>query len=69
MADRTQELADPIASRQEGDIRGNPKTKDSYFIANIKLEYFLSPLGIFSGGNSLSKKPGRNKYNKKRRRR
>ncbi|MDH5475490.1 MAG: hypothetical protein OEX22_07365 [Cyclobacteriaceae bacterium] len=67
MADRTQEIpGDIIPPRQEGDIRGNPGKKDSYFIANIKVEYYLSPKGLFSGSNRS--RPVKNKYNNNRRR-
>lgn len=67
MADRTQEIQGGVLPRVEGDTRGNPDAKDNYFIANVKIEYYLSPLGIFSGGNK-SRRPGKNKYNKRRRR-
>lgn len=67
MSDRSTELEGVDNPRATGAVRGNPDTKDAYMIANFKLEYYLSPLGIFKGGNNLNKKPGRNKYNKKRR--
>lgn len=36
--------------RPPGSIRGNPETKDGYFLMNVKLEYYL-PTNFLFGGN------------------
>ncbi len=41
LSDRRGELTPPQALKKDGDIRGNPKTNDSYILYSVKLEYYL----------------------------
>ena len=66
MADKRWALPDPLSPLPVGNVRGNPEANDSYFIMNIKLEYFL-PSTVFSGVKK--RKPGRHKYKKRSKRR
>lgn len=54
MADRRPELGLDVL--QEGAKRGNPDADDAYLIMNIKIEYYLSPTGIFSGKKGFNKR-------------
>ena len=56
LADRGPEL--DYALREEGNVRGNPETNDSYFIFSIRVDYYLPP-NIFGSGN-------KSKYNHRR---
>lgn len=69
MADRRPEIG--LATVDAGFRRGNPDKKDGYFIMNVKIEYFLSPLGLFSnykkGFNKRKRSKNKNTYRRKRR--
>lgn len=66
LADRSPEIG--LETRVAGRIRGNPERNDAYFIMNVKVEYFLPP--TFNPFKSSGpKRPGKNKYNKRRKRR
>lgn len=62
LSDRGVELG--YGKLPEGYIRGNPKTMDSYFLANIKLEYYLPVDFIF--GNKLANSRSRKAYQYRR---
>ena len=64
LADRRPELGLPVMA--EGSKRGNPDKKDAYFIANIKIEYYI-PSGILPFGQNKYRKPGKPKKRKSRR--
>lgn len=49
-------------------IRGNPDSDDSYFIANVSVQYYV-PGDLFSGGNKASYKAKRKSYYKRAKRR
>ncbi|MEO1052811.1 MAG: DUF6089 family protein [Bacteroidota bacterium] len=55
LADRRPEIGLPL--RPEGSTRGNPDDNDAYFVANVKLEYYL-PGELFSFRKKYSR--GRN---------
>lgn len=50
-----------------GTRRGNPKAMDSYFLLNVKLEYYLPSFGISRRGNGLisNKRKSTYRYNKR----
>ncbi|HRI80130.1 MAG TPA: DUF6089 family protein [Cyclobacteriaceae bacterium] len=52
LSDRRPEVG--LATKAEGDIRGNPKTDDAYMLYSVKLEYYL-PVNFFQGGNKSAK--------------
>lgn len=49
LADRRPERGVPTIA--PGSVRGNPDTKDQYFIMNLKLEYYI-PDGVFWNSNN-----------------
>lgn len=58
LADRRPEMGVPTVPA--GTVRGNPDTKDQYFLMNLKLEYYI-PDGIFwSSNNKLYRKKRKN---------
>lgn len=61
LSDRGVEIG--YAKSVEGAVRGNPKTNDAYFLANIKLEYYLPVDFIF--GNRLQNKRKTQLYRKR----
>lgn len=68
LADRSPEILDENGTsrplNEAGTFRGNPDTDDSYWIANIKLEYYL-PANILSSGKK--RQTGLQKKRKRRR--
>jgi hypothetical protein len=66
LSDRGPEVGIPV--RPEGDIRGNPKTDDAYFLLSVKLEYYL-PVNFFQGDRGAktfkNKRKAFYRYNKR----
>jgi len=65
MSDKKWAIDQPIAT--PGSKRGNPENDDAYFIANIKLEYFLP--STFLSGKNKKRRPGAKKYRRRVKRR
>ncbi len=62
LADRRVELG--FEPKNAGSTRGNPDRNDGYFLLNVKVEFYL-PADMLSIGSN--KKPGNNRYKKRRR--
>jgi len=46
LSDRSGEVGmdPPLSQRGEGQIRGNPDRNDAYFLGNVKVAYYFSPI-------------------------
>lgn len=66
LADRSDEIpgADPFVA---GHKRGNPDKNDSYFLLNVKVEYYLSNNFLFKGNNAYGQKRRAVKHRNRRR--
>ena len=66
LSDRRPEIG--LAPKEEGAIRGNPKTDDAYILYSVKLEYYL-PVNFFQGDRGQktfkSKRKAFYRYNKR----
>ena len=66
LSDRRPEIG--LAVKEEGAIRGNPKTDDAYILYSVKLEYYL-PVNFFQGDRGQktfkSKRKAFYRYNKR----
>src|SRR5690606_9409794 len=61
LSDRGPEV--DAAPRAPGSVRGNPDTKDGYFLMNFKIEYYL-PTTFAQGRKSTAYRKKRRPYNR-----